>query len=646
MTSKPKDPRVEGDIASLTTAKVQQSPRRLLLSAVAVLAVLGIFASTRAADPVEEARSNTTTSTTTSTISTTQPAGGDTAVVDTAIAAATPGCDATRLAEALSRGMVAPSSPTRANPTFFAELSPYIVRGQLIEANPRDGGTRILVKPRQVINKPGVEPIQRFDALWTPAIDPPSGILDGNFVAFLTGERTEAGWVTRLDGFWVGCDDTSPAVSVLNRTSDADLSLNDLWLTAPVRSNRLEPTALVGGAAIFSVDVADGSRFRISLPQHLAADLIQTSDSTPASPVRIEGSAASIEILYQFCPGADNSAFENSFGSLVWLDFETARVCRERDQLRMHVIADWAGNEDDLAMLDVRALSIGWDYRMQLLGVDPTDVGCFECKQEFGPLSFPEQEVIVTTTSATAVTAHHERTLEELWTLDPGGSDTFLVHGGDGLFVDAVGRSLLKLDPSTGQELWRLDRGADERAVGLSGELTWASFIIEGDHTAPILRRIDSTTGQTVWTARGRTGTEWERSRPTVIDGVVVMMDQPDYGGAAPPDTALHAFDYETGELMWTTSLGDSPNRGSVGGTEFADFENGRVLLARTMYSEFLRVNVSDGEIMWRTTVSNGEFGGTDFAANDALAIDIRTPNDRHWLLDHETGEVLQPEPK
>lgn len=640
MTSKPNDPTVEGDIASLTIAKVQQSPRRLVLLVVSLAALAGLYGAVRgsAAQPDEsitedEISAPTTELETPTTTNTPEPI-------------AIESCDPERLAASLGRGLTELESARLPDPSALAELSPYAVRGQLIEANPREGGTRIVVKPRQIINKPGLEPILRFDALWTPALDPPTGILEGNFVAFLTGERTEAGWLPRLDGLWVSCDDTSAAHSALiDATWDREVSLNDLWLASPAQAKPLRPTSVEDRAVIFSVDVADGSRFRLRLPGELSDGLIQTAVSTPAIPVRIEGPAVSIEILYRFCSGAADSAVATALGSLVWLEGDTARVCRERDQLRMNVIANWDGQDEGLEMLDLRAVSIGSEYRAQLLGIDPGDSSCVECQHEFGPLTFSDQGVVVTMTSATAMTALHQDTLEELWTADPGGFDTFLVHGGDGLYVNAVGRSLLKLDPATGAELWRLQRGSDERALGLSGDLVWASFSIEGDHTAPILRRFDPNTGQTLWTARGRTGTEWQRSRPTVIDGVVVMMDVPDYGGPAPSDAALLAFDYETGELAWNTTLGESPNFGSVGQTEFADLQEGRVLLARTMYSEFLRVNPTDGEIMWRTTVSNGWFGGTDYTDDGVLAIDIRTPTDQSWLLDPSAGEVLQPDP-
>ena len=621
MKHEPTGHEVAGDIASLTTSKVQQSPRRLVLSLVAVLALFGGYLALRSPDrdqtlpppeiPEEE---ETTQTTATSLVSTTDIE-----------------CDVDQLVGSLSGGLerLSRSSGTLRSVVTLAEVSPHVVRGQLLEANARDGGTRILVKPRQIRNKPGVDPILRLDSLWTPATPPQQGALRGNFVAFLTGKQVEAGWLTRFDGLWVGCDDVSPARSVLaNAALIEPITLNELW-SANSQAQPLFPLFNEGGAAIVEVFGPDGSRFRLSLPEHLAEGLVQTSTVTPQAPVQIVGNEVSISIAYGFCPGAEEfEATLNPLGSMVWIGPDGAGACRESDQIRMSVEADWQGREADLQLLDVRPMSVGPIYGSGFVRRDPFGI------EEWGPLRFGgENSVVVNQTSHTAVTAVNSATLEEEWTLDPGGFDTTMHYGpGDGLYLNLGGGPFLHLDPATGEERWRIDRDPAEHFSDFTRDLLSSSFRNEGDQTAPLLRRIDAEQGTVLWTARGQENTEWH-GEPTVMNDLVMVTDGVSFRG----------FSYESGEPLWSSDLGDPTAAFAAGPIAVVEVDTGPVLIVSTFGGKFIRVDPTNGQPLWARSVQSGLLGGTDHAEGGRLAVDIATPSGS-ILLDPETGKILAPE--
>ena len=222
------------------------------------------------------------------------------------------------------------------------------------------------------------------------------------------------------------------------------------------------------------------------------------------------------------------------------------------------------------------------------------------------------------------------------------------------MYVEDVDGPLYRLDPSTGEEIWKLDRLVDERNLQISGHapdvwLIRSSFSIEGDDRAPILRRVDFDTGAVLWAADGREGTEFQWTRPVVLDGLAILMDVTNNPGSSPEidGQAVRAYDVETGALQWTTDLANPLETFDFGLMAVLESENGKALILTTG-GDVLRIDPRNGEVLWRTAVGNARLGGTDFAGeDDRLAIDIVVRGDSALLpegrtfLDFQTGEVL-----
>ncbi len=647
-------------------APLVELPRRfgpqLLAAAAVVLAVVGLTAAvlvlTAGDDTTNLATLDRSTDEDAGT-TTDEGDGGDTADRGTADGGDLPAgdppaeCVATELAASLGRGLPTfdyePSESARA----LALASPRAVRGQLLDAHPADGGTILDVKILDALGPDG-ERIDEPLTIWTPA-RVPEGELNGDVVAFFTGSLMDGGrraWAVDIEGLWVACDTTSPAVSVIVEPTGAGweellaagVSLDELWEIArwPTgeRTRALEaPSVVEDGAAVYDLRLFDGGRFRLSLPEALAEPFTVRERPAPES-ATIEGARTTITVAYEVC-GDDDAVTENELGSVVARDDAGIRFCRPDDAMVTTVRTDAEVANAALDAFDLRPIEPRLAYFDALAARRP-DPTCTMCTP-FGPALFPELGVAVHRTAGTSVTGVELDTLATRWTADPGGVGVTLIWDFDALYVDAAGADFWRLDPATGEEIWRVDRTADERAGSFTGHggevwLLRTSFSTAGDARAPLLRRVDPATGEVLWTATGRQGTDWQWAHPVVVGGMVVLMDvvEEDHVGA-PQSSALLGFDADSGELAWTTELFSSIRAFSSELVVVAELEDGPALLARTLEDAVFRIDPAAGEVLWRSPLPGGIFGGTDYGPDGRLAIEMLVGR-RGILLDPATG--------
>lgn len=409
----------------------------------------------------------------------------------------------------------------------------------------------------------------------------------------------------------------------------------------------LGPASFIAdGAAVYDLQLSDGGRFRLSLPERLAGDFTVTERSQ-GSPILVEGATADIEISLAYCEGR-GALNPNPLGSTVAIVDVSALLCRP-DELIVMDVAAVGLTPSDAEYFDLRPIAFGPRYGLARTAVSPELGSCGNCAPH-GPMVFTVENVVVNSTGRSKVTAVDLDTLEERWTYDSTHFGTFL-HGGEGgVFVGVDGGLFTKLDPATGDQLWQIPLDWIDRDLGLSGhgDDVWilrSSAIGEGQHWPPTVRRIDIESGDVLWTAGGYKGTDWHPSRPIVFDDAVVLSgltdmfadeDGPLIGGF------VRAFDVDTGDTLWTTDLEIAAPAFIVGAVEVLDFESGRALLVRTSDREVLRLDPIDGSILWRfDSVPVTQLDGTDFDATGTLAIDARTPIGG-VLIDPLTGTLLQ----
>ena len=101
-------------------------------------------------------------------------------------------------------------------------------------------------------------------------------------------------------------------------------------------------------------------------------------------------------------------------------------------------------------------------------------------------------------------------------------------------------------------------------------------------------------------------GTSWGMRRDMLTSGVIANLGAP---CNPPPWGTLSAIDLRTAEIRWTVPIGDVPLFGTVGLPNSGGpivTETGLVFLAATFDSAFRAFDVDTGEVLWKTTLPAG----------------------------------------
>ena len=632
-----------------TTNRPRRDLRWLAIAAVALIGVAAVGATWLARGGDEAARVTSTGP---------EPTISPEPPPPTEPATPPPECDTGALAASLRQGMPEPDyQPTESLDELIAQ-SEGIVRGQLVAAREGLGGIVIDFKPSGYLGAADTPP----SAVISAARVAPAGELTGNVIAFLAGEpvldpqRPDVQvWHVAVEGLWVACDDTSPAVSVQAEPGGGwwdplggTVSLDELWRHAQFpggeTTSQLPSLTIDEGAALYDIRLVGGERLRLALPPTLAETFELVEQPAPA-PIRLSGDATTIEIRFGLCEGEDSMTL-NASGMATARSSGSIRGCRVDEQLRLEVLTSAEIPDGIEDQLDLRLISSGTRYGPVQASLWPAYA---ECCAPWGPLRPEGSDVVVNRIANTVVEAVDATDLRRVWSVDTGGAAASL-HPGPGVMVEVTDGPFLRLDPTTGAVVWQIER-SQEHAAGLSGHsagvwLLRSSFSSEGDDRPPVLRRIDVDSGAVLWTAFGRPSTEWQPDRPIVLDDLAIAMDVWSSAEDRDDDGAtVRAFDLDTGAPVWATPLDSSGLGFSTGLLAVFEFETGNALVARTLQGDILRIDPLNGEILWRTTVSGARFGGTDLDENGALALDVVTPGGR-VLLDPDTGEPVGGRPQ
>jgi len=665
----------------LSESEVVSSRRRvqygLLGLAVVFTAAAAIALSINAVDesistvattvPVEEAAVSPTTTVPVDEAAVSPTTAAGEAVVEGPLGAAPQACVPEAVAERIRLGTsVAIEYQSSDSPADLAS-SRVVIRGQLLLIDASSGVPLLHVKLRDAVGFDAnrLEPGTPFE-LDFPVGPLGGGLLVGDFVAFVEfvefDEIDGGRWFVAPEGLWVGCGDDGDAVSVMDTSQapgwqaiiDRGMSLDDLWEAAlfdgdGLRRQPLKRPLVTGdGAAVFDVRLTGGGggRFRVSLPESIGAGLDTLIELNGRGPVVLEGPAATVTISFEFCEGED-AMVPNRLGSAVSFDPGLVRFCRPDELLSTTVEVD-ANFEEELDLFDVRPIALGRTYGPVLTGFWTDLNSCSNCAR-WGPMVYGDEGVVINRTGSTRVTAVSLDDLAEVWTVDTGGFDTYLVGGPDAVYLDVVGGSFQRRNAATGELEWEIDRDEDEGSVVLRplGETTWllsSSFRSDRSSRAPVLRAIDIDSGELRWTAEGRAWAKWQATTPVVFGEVVVLMDVTELAqvDVDPVGGSLRAYDIDTGRLAWVTDL-QSPTEGYRSRLMFvAEFENGRALMVKTIDGDVLRVDPTNGEVMWRTAVGTAQIDGTVFDSDGRLALSLSGAGET-IALDPLTGEFVVP---
>jgi len=362
--------------------------------------------------------------------------------------------------------------------------------------------------------------------------------------------------------------------------------------------------------------------------------------------VTVDGPAGSLAISFASCiDDWGRAAFSwatNRVGARVFIDGMTAAVCRSAEELTARL--DTTEPLDDVPdLFDVRIVASGplHDAALADSWLDRGDCRCLP----FGPMVFADAGVVVNSTGAGRFTAVDQSDLTERWSTEP--ADAELVEGPDGMYLTINGGDFVRLDPVTGDVVWRMSKATDEAGLVLDAvaDKRWllrSSFWEIDDDRAPLVRLIDVETGQVQWAAEGRPSAGWKFADPVTIDGRVVLMDRSDdpQPGTNGRLATLRAYDIENGELAWTTELGATTPAIQEGALASFDFEADRGLFARS-HDGVYRINPTTGEVRWQIPNDGVEFDGTDYDSTGSLALALRV-DDGVVLVDPDTGDETQ----
>jgi hypothetical protein len=417
------------------------------------------------------------------------------------------------------------------------------------------------------------------------------------------------------------------------------------------RRARLRLTALDDDAAIFDLSLPTGGRLRVSVPSAFADDFTSASVDPDLTEVTLLGPGrATMTTQFDDCPPVPGLGL-NNLGSEVARTETGVLICRPDEKLSTTVTTDVDLDRRDLESFDVRPMYMG--PRRELAGNSASPLfGCSACG--LGPLAYNRNGVIINRTGGSTITAVDDVFLDEVWKIEFSGDDPRIYADPTHLYVDVGTGPFVKLDPGTGQELWRIERQPGEEASGLGGDpvsrlrLLASSFRSEGDQREPTLRSIDAVSGDVAWISRGRSGANWQSGPPAIIDDIAVLVDvlDPEATDARDqPGSTARAYDLDSGRLRWEAPL-DAPAgafAGSPSVTAVSALDTS-FLLVQTVNNHVYRLDPASGNVVWRTVVPNPTIIGVTVLSDGSIAIKMDTPAGTE-LFDPETGQRLSDSP-
>ena len=185
-----------------------------------------------------------------------------------------------------------------------------------------------------------------------------------------------------------------------------------------------------------------------------------------------------------------------------------------------------------------------------------------------------------------AAAAHQTQTHDYVrrWSFEPGA----VVHqtpliAGDLVYLASEDGALTAVDLETGAEVWSVDTGS-----GFPTDPVVADGVVYVGNQAGPLHALDAASGAMLWVAEGVA----DVYAPTAAEGMVFITRFGEEG------VVLNALNGDTGEVVWTTLLGES----SYGSPSALD---GRVFVTGSAEEDkapaILAFDIESGESVWRS---------------------------------------------
>lgn len=395
-------------------------------------------------------------------------------------------------------------------------------------------------------------------------------------------------------------------VALLTTSSDSAPAMNSTQVTSTtlsatttvVSASAIEPLRLDGGVSLISVEMDDGTRIAVLVPTEVVPGRVEVNPDSTTAQINADGFEASLS--YEFCPGdLQDRGSLNARGSVIARTGETLTVCRPDQLLVLEVVSSAEISGQGEEAFDMVPVDLGPEY---LTAVEPNMPFCCDA---FGPLRVGPLVITANRFTSGQVNAWDYETLKPEWTTDIG-QYSMLLGLKDDLVIATEGRGgFVALDVSTGDINWEAELLTDEEIVGVESEddSVWyisTEFPVTGSTEAPRLYAFDIDSGTRLWMAEGRPETNLQWVNPAVFPDRIVVMDTPRLVGESITTTShLLAFDRDTGELIWSTDLGDSTE--AFSDRLLAGDPDRGILIAATPAGEVLSVDPETGEIIWQT---------------------------------------------
>lgn len=534
-----------------------------------------------------------------------------------------------------------------ASPQELADAADIVLSGQVVAF---EGSTTFTIKAfRDELGGTALPLTFRSTPL---AISRESPFFD--VVAFLVSE--ESGYEVLPGGLWAECPDGSaksvngdPQGDEWDGIDSLDAVVREVWASQRGASELVGTMDTDGMTTVSRVVLVDGSEFLLRLPASEGTRFTLTQAINGDELAQLSSKNLTARINLGFCTEVNEQNVHGTLSSVVrdGLAIDLT-LCRPDEFVRLEVdrTTDTSLDPNDFDLVPL----VGGDSYQAWMSAQ--GFGRDECCFDRRFVNFDEILVLSNGQLNSVVRAHDRDTLTTLWSVDLreliDSESDWLGDAGflwgqtqGGLTLATTGHGyLLALDPTTGAKAWQLDldgRSPSDWSDTQDGDLIITSEVqSEGDQTAPVVQRIDSRTGEVVWTAAGRERTDLQWNPPAILGDLVLVVDVSSFP-AEPADkipSAISAYDLSTGELRWVTTLDDTTEAFTEGTIIIDSTRTPQLLLVRTVGGILFRLNPDSGAELWRTTIPAHAVVGL---APDAVTVEDRAGDQFDFSLDDGT---------
>lgn len=226
------------------------------------------------------------------------------------------------------------------------------------------------------------------------------------------------------------------------------------------------------------------------------------------------------------------------------------------------------------------------------------------------------------------------------WERD-GGDSPYLLGApvGTGVYVVAPHGEVQARDAWTDEVRWRLELDPQESAQVTASTkdilVLPSTFPIMGDGRPPRVWGLEPGSGGVRWQAQGVAGTQWQWAPPLIVEregarSLVVVVDTP--SSPESPATTAHAFDLDSGEVVWRADLASmTQGYGTQAPTVVDD-----VLLVAVPGRGLVALEVASGQERWSLATE----GPPHVVERQDAAVIVSADGD-HIAVNLDSGDVV-----